>query len=78
VKIPAMGILELPLGSPGTKWHLGANRVASRKVYYKREGGGFPKSGLWWVLWVWVCLWLILALKVLLIPYWNSSMPLYP
>jgi len=23
-----------------------------------------PKSGLWWVLWIWVCPWLILAPKV--------------
>jgi hypothetical protein len=24
-----------------------------------------PKSGPWWVLWVWICLWLVLAPKVL-------------
>jgi hypothetical protein len=38
-----MGILGLPLGSPGTKWHLGAGPVARHKVYYKGEGGGFPQ-----------------------------------
>jgi hypothetical protein len=31
------------LGSPGTKWHLGAGPMAKHKVYYKREGGGFPQ-----------------------------------
>jgi hypothetical protein len=24
-----------------------------------------PKSGLWWVLWVWVCMWFFLVAKVL-------------
>jgi hypothetical protein len=31
------------LGSPGTKWHLGAGFVARHRVYYKGEGGGFPQ-----------------------------------
>jgi hypothetical protein len=48
-----LGISELPLGSLGTKWHLGCGHVAKHRVYYKGEGGGFPpKSGPWWVLWV--------------------------
>jgi len=38
-----MGISGLPLGSLGTKWHLGAGPVARHKVYYKGEGGGFPQ-----------------------------------
>jgi hypothetical protein len=38
-----MGISGLPLGSLGTKWHLGAGLVARHKVYYKGEGGGFPQ-----------------------------------
>jgi hypothetical protein len=54
VGVPTLGILGLPLGSPGTKWHLGADFVAWHKVYYKGEGGGFPKFGLWWVLWNWL------------------------
>jgi len=41
--IPVVGILGLPLGSPKIKWHLGAGPVASHKVYYKGEGGGFPQ-----------------------------------
>ncbi len=36
-----LGILGLPLGSPGTKSHLGVGPVARHKVYYKGEGGGF-------------------------------------
>jgi len=39
----AMGISRLPIGSPGRKWHLGADPVAMHKVYYKGEGGGFPQ-----------------------------------
>jgi hypothetical protein len=38
-----VGILGFPLGSPGTKCHLDASPMASHKVYYKREGGGFPQ-----------------------------------
>jgi hypothetical protein len=41
--VPAMGISGLPLGSPGTKWHLGAGSMVRHKVYYKAEGGGFPQ-----------------------------------
>ncbi len=41
--VPILGILKLPLGSRGTKCHLGAGLVARNKVYYKGEGGGFPQ-----------------------------------
>jgi hypothetical protein len=40
---PTLGISELPFGSPGTKWHLGVSPMARHRVYYKREGGGFPQ-----------------------------------
>jgi hypothetical protein len=40
---PIVGILELPLGSPETKWHLGVSLVARHIVYYKGEGGAFPQ-----------------------------------
>jgi hypothetical protein len=50
-----VGILGLPLESLGTKWYLGAGPVARHRVYYKGEGGGFPKSRSWWILWVRVC-----------------------
>jgi hypothetical protein len=43
VKIWVVGILKLPFGSLETKWHLGAGPMAMHKVYYKREGGGFPQ-----------------------------------
>jgi hypothetical protein len=42
-KIPTLGILKLPLGSPRTKWHLSASLVARHIVYYKGEGDGFPQ-----------------------------------
>ncbi len=38
-----MGILRLPLGSLGTKCHLGVGPMARHKLYYKGEGGGFPQ-----------------------------------
>jgi hypothetical protein len=43
IEVPTVGILRLPLGSPGTKWHLGASPMARHRVYYKGEGGGFPQ-----------------------------------
>jgi hypothetical protein len=42
-RVPIVGILGLPLGSLGTKWHLGVSPVAIHKVYYKGKGGGFPQ-----------------------------------
>jgi hypothetical protein len=62
-RVIVVGISRLPLGSPRTKWHLGAGLMVKHKVYYKGEGGSFPKFGLWWVLWVWVCSWLVCAPK---------------
>ncbi len=41
VGVPILGISRLPLGSPGTKWHLGAGPVVKHKIYYKR--------GRWWL-----------------------------
>jgi hypothetical protein len=41
--ILAMGILGLPFGSLGTKWHLGVGPMAGHIIYYKGEGGGFPQ-----------------------------------
>jgi hypothetical protein len=38
------------LGNLGTKWHLDVALVANHKEYYKGEGGDFPKSRPWWVL----------------------------
>jgi len=43
IGVPTLGISKFPLGSLGTKWHLGASPVAKHKEYYKGEGGGFPQ-----------------------------------
>jgi hypothetical protein len=43
VRVPTLGISRLPLGSPGTKCHLGVGPMARHEVYYKGEGGGFPQ-----------------------------------
>jgi len=40
-RILILGISRLPLGSPKTKWHLGASPMAKHKKYYKGEGCGF-------------------------------------
>jgi hypothetical protein len=56
--------MGLHLETLGTKRHLGDGPMAMRKVYYKGEGGGFPKSKPWWVLWVCVCPWFVHASKV--------------
>jgi hypothetical protein len=47
VEVPTLAISGLSLGSPRTKCHLDVGLVERHKVYYKREGGGFPKSRLW-------------------------------
>jgi hypothetical protein len=65
VRVSTLGISRLPFGSPETKCHLDVGLVERHKVYYKGEGGASPKSRLWWVLWVWVCPWCVLAPKVL-------------
>jgi len=38
--VSTLEISRLPLGSLGTKWHLGVGFVARHKIYYKGEGGG--------------------------------------
>jgi hypothetical protein len=43
VRASILGISELPLWSPGTKWHLGVGPMAMHKEYYKGEGDGFPQ-----------------------------------
>jgi hypothetical protein len=51
-----VGFWDSPVGVPGVlgvpreKSHLDVGPVESCRVYYKGEGGGFPKSGPWWVL----------------------------
>jgi hypothetical protein len=42
-KLCAPKVVGLPLGSPGTKRHLDVAPMDICRVYYKREGGGFPQ-----------------------------------
>jgi len=45
--ISTLEISRLPFGSPKTKCHLDVGFVERHRIYYKGEGGGSPKSGLW-------------------------------
>jgi hypothetical protein len=42
--VPTLAISGLPFGSSGTKCHMDVGLVERHKVYYKGEGGGYPKS----------------------------------
>jgi len=64
VGVPNVGILGLPLGSPGTKCHLNVGLVERHIVYYKGEGDGFPQVRATVSLVSSGCMWLVLALKV--------------
>jgi len=46
-RVPISGILGFPLGSPGTKCHLGVGPVAMHKIYYKGKVVASPKSRPW-------------------------------
>jgi hypothetical protein len=63
-KVPTWEISGLPLRNPGTKSHLDVGSVASHKVYYKGEGGGFPQVRAMVSLMCSCCMWLVLAPKV--------------
>jgi hypothetical protein len=52
-------------GVPREKSHLDVGSVASHRVYYKGEGGGFPQVRAMVNLVCPCCLWLVLAPKVL-------------
>jgi len=47
VKVPTLAILRFPFGNFKIKCHLDVGLVERCRVYYKGEGGGFPKSGPW-------------------------------
>jgi hypothetical protein len=47
VEVPILGISELSFGNPRTKCHLDVGLVERHRVYYKGEGGGFPKFRPW-------------------------------
>jgi hypothetical protein len=42
-KVPTLAISRLPLGSPKIKSHLDVGSMGSHRIYYKGEGGGFPR-----------------------------------
>jgi hypothetical protein len=65
VGLPTWAISGLPLGSPKTKSHLDVGSMASHRIYYKGEGGGFPQVRAMVNLVCLCCSWLILAPKVL-------------
>jgi hypothetical protein len=54
-------ISGLPLGSPGTKCHLDVGLMERHKIYYKREGGGFPQ------------VWVVVSLMSLNLPMVHPS-----
>jgi hypothetical protein len=60
-----LAILGLALGSLGTKCHLDVALVERHKVYYKREGDGFPQVCAVVNLMSSSCPWFILTPKVL-------------
>jgi hypothetical protein len=75
---------------PREKSHLDASSIASHRVYYKGEGGGFPQVRAVASLVCPCCLWLILAPRVLQLctnhlvwvvctPVWvNEACQLFP
>jgi len=62
-KVPTMGILGLPFGSPRTKWHLGDDPMAKHRIFYKGKVVASLKSRPWWVLWICGYPWFIHAPK---------------
>jgi len=64
-KILISRIMGHPTWESWEKCHLDVAFLVCHIKYYKGEGGGLPpKSKLWWLLWIHVCMWLICALKV--------------
>jgi hypothetical protein len=47
IGVPVVGILGLPFGYPETKCYLDVALMERHRVYYKGEGGRFPKSEPW-------------------------------
>jgi hypothetical protein len=42
-RVLALKISRLPFGSLGTKCHLDVGLMEKHRVYYNKEGGGFPQ-----------------------------------
>jgi hypothetical protein len=62
--VPTLAILELPLGSPGTKCHLDVGLVERHRIYHKGEGGVFPQVRAVVSLVNSTCPWFALTTKV--------------
>ncbi len=65
MRVQVVRILGLPLGSLETKSHLDVASMERCRVYYMREGGGFPQVRAVISLVCPSCPWLVLAPKVL-------------
>jgi hypothetical protein len=64
-RIPTSGISGLPLGVSGQNAIWALVPWLGTKYTIRGKVVASPKSGLWWILWVSICSWLILAPKVL-------------
>jgi len=62
--VPNGVISGLPLGNPERKSHLDVGFVASHRIYYKGEGGGFPQVQAVVNLVCPCCPWFVLAPRV--------------
>jgi hypothetical protein len=60
-----LGILGFPFGSLGTKCHLDVGLMRGTEYTIREKLVASPKSRPWWVLWVRVYSWFVLASKVL-------------
>jgi len=65
VEDPIVRITGFPLGSPKTKCHLDVGLWKGIEYTIRGKVVASPKSGPWWVLWIQVCPWFLLAPKVL-------------
>jgi hypothetical protein len=52
------------LGSPSTKWHLGATSIVNHTNTIRGKMLASSKFELWWALWIHVCSWFVHAPKV--------------
>jgi hypothetical protein len=63
LRVAGVLIVRISFGNLETKYHLDAGFVVSHRIYYKGQVSAFLKSEPWWVLWVRICRWLVLAPK---------------
>ncbi len=74
-RAPTVGI-----SSPGTKNHLDVAPMKRHKVYYKREGGGFPQVRAVVSLMLVLCrfVWMIEVCHFFVVPSRSPNTPFYP